>query len=138
LAGGMAYAHLIAVTVTRDGRVVQRELVTPSGIDWVFERLPESLGPEAEAQWAALTAAHLPLQLGERTIRLDQPQVMGILNVPPDSFSDGGRFLDDPEEAQAHAAAMHEAGAAIIDVGGESTRPGAAAVWEGDEIQRVI
>ena len=138
LAGGMAYAHLIAVTVTRDGRVVQRELVTPSGIDWVFERLPESLGPEAEAQWAGLTAAHLPLQLGERTIRLDQPQVMGILNVTPDSFSDGGRFLDDPEEAQAHAAAMHEAGAAIIDVGGESTRPGAAAVWEGDEIQRVI
>jgi len=134
----MAYAHLIAVTVMRDQRVVQRELVTPSGIDWVFERLPDALGPEAEAQWAGLTAAHLPLQLGERTIPLDQPQVMGILNVTPDSFSDGGRFLDDPEEAQAHAAAMHEAGAAIIDVGGESTRPGAAAVWEGDEIKRAI
>jgi dihydropteroate synthase len=138
LAGGMSYAHLISVTVTRDGRVAQRELVTPSGIDWVFERLPDSLGPEAEAQWAGLTAAHPPLQLGERTIRLDQPQVMGILNVTPDSFSDGGRFLDDPEEAQAHAAAMHEAGAAIIDVGGESTRPGAAAVWEGDELGRAI
>lgn len=138
LAGGMAYAHLIAVTVTREGKVVQRELATPSGIDWVFERLPDALGPEAEAQWAGLTAAHPPLQLGERTIRLDQPQVMGILNVTPDSFSDGGKFLDDPEEAQAHAAAMHEAGAAIIDVGGESTRPGAAAVWEGDEIKRAI
>src|SRR5690606_6026866 len=71
-------------------------------------------------------------------IRLDQPQIMGILNVTPDSFSDGGKFLDDPEEANAHAAAMLEAGAAIVDIGGESTRPGAAAVWEGDEIKRVV
>jgi dihydropteroate synthase len=138
LGGGMTYAHLIAVTVMREGEVVLRELVTESGIDWVFERLPDELGPEAEAQWAGLTTAHPPLQLGERTIRLDQPQVMGILNVTPDSFSDGGQFMDDPEVAKAHAAAMLEAGAAIVDIGGESTRPGAAAVWEGDEIKRVI
>ena len=138
LGGGMAYAHMFAVTVTRDGEVVQRELATDSGIDWVFERLPDELGSEAEAQWAGLTTAHPPLQLGERTIRLDQPQVMGILNVTPDSFSDGGQFMDDPEVARAHAAAMLEAGAAIVDIGGESTRPGAAAVWEGDEIKRVI
>ena len=138
LAGGMAYAHLIAVTVTRGGEVVQREVVTAAGIEAAFARLPDALGPEAEAQWAGLTTAHPPLQLGERTIRLDQPQVMGILNVTPDSFSDGGKFLDDPEEARSHAAAMHEAGAAILDIGGESTRPGAAAVWEGDEIKRVV
>jgi len=138
LGGGMAYAHLFAVTVTRDGVVVQRDLATASGIDWIFERLPDELGPEAEAQWAGLTTAHPPLQLGERTIRLDQPQVVGILNVTPDSFSDGGAFLDDPDVARAHAAAMLEAGAAIVDVGGESTRPGAAAVWEGDEIKRVV
>ena len=138
LAGGMAYAHLLSVIVVRDGRVVQRELATPSGIDWVLERLPDELGPEAEAQWAGLTTVHPPLQLGDRTIRLDQPQVMGILNVTPDSFSDGGQFLDDPDVAKAHAAAMLEAGAAIVDIGGESTRPGAAAVWEGDEIERVV
>jgi len=138
LGGGMAYAHLFAVTVTRDGAVVQRELATASGIDWVFERLPDELGPEAEAQWAGLTTAHPPLQLGARTVRLDHPQVMGILNVTPDSFSDGGQFLDDPAEANPHAAAMLEAGAAIVDIGGESTRPGAAAVWEGDEIARVV
>ena len=138
LAGGMAYAHLFAVTVTRDGKVAQRELVTPSGIDWVFERLPDELGPEAGRQWAGLRAVHAPLQLGERTVRLDQPQVVGILNVTPDSFSDGGEFLDKPEVAREHAAAMLEAGAAIVDVGGESTRPGAAAVWEGDEIKRVV
>ena len=138
LAGGMAYAREFAITVTRDGAVAQRELVTAADIDEAFARLPHELGPEAEAQWAGLRMAHPPLQLGERTIRLDQPQVMGILNVTPDSFSDGGKFLDDPEEARAHAAAMFEAGAAIIDVGGESTRPGAAAVWEGDEIKRVV
>jgi len=138
LAGGMAFAHLFAVTVGRDGAVVQRELTTVGGIDEALTRIPDELGAEAEAQWAGLTTAHLPLQLGERTVRLDQPQVMGILNVTPDSFSDGGKFLDDPGEANAHAAAMHQAGAAIIDIGGESTRPGAPAVWEGDELKRVI
>jgi len=138
LAGGMVFAHLFAVTVARDGTVVQRKLATAATIEDAFSRLPDALGPEAEAQWAGLTTAHPPLQLGGRTIRLDQPQVMGVLNVTPDSFSDGGRFLDDPAEARAHAAAMHEAGAAILDIGGESTRPGAAAVWEGDEIRRVV
>ena len=95
--------------------------------------------PEAvQQQWDNLQRNHEPLQGGARTIRLDQPQVMGILNVTPDSFSDGGQFMDDPEIAHAHAAAMVEAGAAIVDVGGESTRPGAAAVWEGDELKRVV
>jgi dihydropteroate synthase len=89
-------------------------------------------------QFANLQRSHAPLQCGERTVRLDQPQVMGILNITPDSFSDGGQFMDDPDVAAAHAAVMLEAGAAIIDIGGESTRPGAAAVWEGDELKRVI
>ena len=138
LAGGLAYAREFAVIVAREGEVVQRELATASNIERAFAHLPDELGPEAEEQWANLRMAHPPLQLGERTIRLDAPQVMGILNVTPDSFSDGGKFLDNPEEANAHAAAMLEAGAAIVDIGGESTRPGAAAVWEGDEIKRVV
>jgi len=62
---------------------------------------------------------------------------MGILNVTPDSFSDGGEFFA-PERAVEQALHMVEAGAAIIDVGGESTRPGAEPVNEADEIQRVI
>lgn len=89
-------------------------------------------------QFDNLQRSHAPLYCGARTIRLDQPQVMGILNVTPDSMSDGGQFMDNPEVANEHAAAMLEAGAAIIDIGGESTRPGAAAVWEGDELKRVI
>ena len=138
LAGGMVYAREFAVIIRRDGAVAERAIATPETIDGALAALPDELGAEAEAQWANLRLAHPPLQLGERTIRLDQPQVMGILNVTPDSFSDGGKFLDDPDEAFAQAAAMHEAGAALIDIGGESTRPGAAAVWEGDEIKRVI
>jgi dihydropteroate synthase len=138
LAGGMVYAREFAVTVTEDGTVARRLLATAETIDDVLGSLPDELGAAAEAQWANLRTAHPPLELGGRTIRLDVPQVMGILNVTPDSMSDGGQFLDDPEAAFAHAAAMHEAGAAIIDIGGESTRPGAAAVWEGDELKRVI
>lgn len=62
---------------------------------------------------------------------------MGIVNVTPDSFSDGGR-LDTPRAAVDHALRLHDEGAAILDVGGESTRPGAAAVPAGEEMQRVL
>ena len=85
---------------------------------------------------ARITAPRPPLVLGARTIRLDQPQVMGILNMTPDSFSDGGKHGDDAEAAATIGFAMETAGAAIIDVGGESTRPGSKPVWEGDEIKR--
>ncbi|MDQ3145074.1 MAG: dihydropteroate synthase, partial [Pseudomonadota bacterium] len=63
--------------------------------------------------------------------------VMGIVNATPDSFSDGGAYADARAAAEAGAVMAGE-GAAIIDVGGESTRPGAATVWEGDEIERVL
>jgi dihydropteroate synthase len=75
------------------------------------------------------------LRLG--SIELDCPAVMGILNVTPDSFSDGGRFTA-PARALLHAEQMARDGAAIIDVGGESTRPGAEAVSEQQEIDRVV
>ena len=63
--------------------------------------------------------------------------VMGIVNVTPDSFSDGGRFLD-PAKAVTHALELVEQGAEILDIGGESTRPGAAPVSEAEELRRVI
>jgi dihydropteroate synthase len=65
------------------------------------------------------------------------PQIMGVVNVTPDSFSDGGEFLD-ADAAVAHAARLAEDGAHIVDVGGESTRPGAEPVPEEVELQRVI
>jgi dihydropteroate synthase len=97
-----------------------------------------SLGDRAAVLHAAITAPRAPLQLGERTLRLDQPLVAGILNVTPDSFSDGGQHSDDPAAAAAAGVDMAAAGAALIDLGGESTRPGAAQVWEGDEIARIV
>ncbi|TWJ09572.1 dihydropteroate synthase [Altererythrobacter ishigakiensis] len=138
LAGGMVYAHRFAVILRQDGKVTGRWMCDTDTIGEVLAGLPASVSDEAQAQLANLTLKHPPLELGSRTIRLDQPQVMGILNVTPDSFSDGGEFLDDPDTGRAHASAMLEAGAAIIDIGGESTRPGAAATWEGDEKERVL
>ncbi len=77
------------------------------------------------------------LQCGRHTLDLNLPVVMGVLNVTPDSFSDGGRFAGLPA-ALAQAERLAGEGAAIIDVGGESTRPGAAPVDVGEELRRVI
>jgi len=75
--------------------------------------------------------------MGVHIIRLDQPQVMAIINTTPDSFSDGGKNLD-PEIATDTAVAMLRAGASIIDIGGESTRPNAPLIGEGEELDRVV
>lgn len=76
-----------------------------------------------------------PLHLGD--LSLECPAVMGILNTTPDSFSDGGRFTD-VSAALTHAECMATEGAAIVDIGGESTRPGASAVGEQEEVDRVL
>ncbi|HTN31426.1 MAG TPA: dihydropteroate synthase [Pseudomonas sp.] len=80
----------------------------------------------------------LPTRLpcGGRVLDLSRPHVMGILNVTPDSFSDGGSYTE-RDKALRHAAAMVEAGATLIDVGGESTRPGARPVSPCEELERV-
>jgi dihydropteroate synthase len=77
------------------------------------------------------------LRCGDKTLDLSRPVVMGVLNVTPDSFSDGGRFLP-VEVAVAQGLRLVEEGAAIIDIGGESTRPGAAPVSVEEELRRVL
>lgn len=126
LAGGMmffsAYEIITVANGKRTARLVPIDRFDPT---------------DAEAALhVKITAPRAPLTLGERTIRLDQPQIMGILNMTPDSFSDGGKHNADPARAAAIGIDMAAAGAAIIDVGGESTRPKAPVVWEGDEIAR--
>jgi dihydropteroate synthase len=79
----------------------------------------------------------MQLRCGSTLLDLTRPKVMGVLNVTPDSFSDGGRYVSHARALE-HAHAMIEAGAAIIDVGGESTRPGAPAVSVEEELRRVI
>lgn len=138
LGGGMVYAREFAVILKRGGEIAERWLCSSTDIEGLLAKLPDDLAEDAAMQWSNLGLVHPPMQCGDRTVRLDQPQVMGILNVTPDSFSDGGEFLDNPEAGRAHASAMLEAGAAIIDIGGESTRPGAPATWEGDEKDRVL
>jgi dihydropteroate synthase len=130
LAGGLTWFASVELLSVDNGRRVSAELLPVEGIENRFD-------DDLAAQWAALTAPRPPLQLGERIVRLDQPQVMGIVNATPDSFSDGGQFADAGSAAEA-GAGMAAAGAAIVDVGGESTRPGATSVWEGDEIDRVV
>jgi dihydropteroate synthase len=124
------------VEARRPGQAIEH--IPVAALDHWLARLPDEQRARAEAQLAGL-AAHRPvMSFGERTIRFDVPQVMGILNMTPDSFSDGGRHMGDGEAAADAGFAMGLAGASIIDVGGESTRPGADPVWEGDEIARVV
>lgn len=130
LAGGLNWFGLVELIRIEGNRRVSTELVPVEGVE---ARLDEAMAID----WARITAVRPALQLGERTIRLDQPQVMAIVNATPDSFSDGGAYADAAAAAEA-GANMAAQGAAIIDVGGESTRPGASAVWEGDEIERVL
>ncbi len=115
-------------------------LTLAGGLCWfdtveVLDRAaPSYLMPAADLPTEAvqnLTTPRAPVA----SLDMAGPQIMGILNVTPDSFSDGGQHFD-PEVALAHARKMAADGAAILDVGGESTRPGAAPVPVDDEIAR--
>ena len=130
LAGGLNWFAAVELIAIEGNKRTSSELVPVEAVEGGFD---DDMG----AQWKALTAPRPPLQLGQRTVRLDQPQVMGIVNATPDSFSDGGQHADAASAAEAGARLAAE-GAAIIDVGGESTRPGARSIWEGDEIERII
>jgi len=133
LAGGMLWFSAVEITRVEGARLVSSELVS-------VEQLERSIGDmaaEARTAWGRIVAGRAALTVGPRTVRLDQPQVVGIVNVTPDSFSDGGRHGDAASAAEA-GHAMAEAGATIVDIGGESTRPGAKPVWEGDELKRVL
>lgn len=125
LAGGLQFFASVEV-ISDEGT----ELVPVAGLE-------SRLDVAQKEVWQRLTTPRAPLKLGERVVRLDQPQVVGIVNVTPDSFSDGGVNADS-ETAIAAGHDMAAAGAAIVDVGGESTRPGAKPVWEGDEAARVL
>ena len=111
---------------------------------WCWFSHVEVLSRDAPPRIVA--AADLPAQVRDRLtapraavagLDMTRPRIMGILNVTPDSFSDGGAFLA-RDAAVAHALAMHAGGADIVDIGGESTRPGAALVPDEEEAARVV
>ena len=130
---GSRFSFAMAELIVRDaGRIQRRIAPLPEIMAWGWER-----GAEAAAQLdqalAHLTRRREPFA----GLSLDRPRLMGIVNVTPDSFSDGGRFHD-PQAAIAHGCALAAAGVEILDVGGESTRPGAAPVSPEEEMARVI
>ncbi len=93
--------------------------------------------PDQPEQSDSIEEAMPVLRLRDQAIPLDQPRVMGVVNVTPDSFSDGGWFLD-PAVAVEHACRLATEGADIIDIGGMSSRPGAEEVTAKEELQRVL
>ena len=133
LAGGLCFFSQIELIEVRDNARVRQTLLPVEALESHINSLPTEMAEQAKRVIGNLTRPRAPLKVGPRNIPLDQPQVMGILNVTPDSFSDGGAHAD----PAGLALDMLRNGAALIDVGGESTRPGAKPVWEGDEIARV-
>jgi dihydropteroate synthase len=134
LAGGCVAFAAVELIRTEDGRRTGQGLVPVAELPRAIAALPDGLRAMADDALARMLAVRAPLPAGGRTIALDAPQVMAILNVTPDSFSDGGAHGADPVAAGVRMAA---AGAALIDVGGESTRPGALPVATAEELARI-
>jgi len=123
--GGRGLAFAAAALIVRDGRAVRRTIV-PAGDRRILEGVPQEL-------MARLSSPLPPL----RGISLDTPRLVGIINVTADSFFDGGRHLA-PKAAIAHGLRLVEEGADIVDIGGESTRPGSEGIAVTEELARVL
>ncbi|MFZ5789724.1 MAG: dihydropteroate synthase [Pseudomonadota bacterium] len=132
LAGGpLAFGQV--ELIRRDERRRQARRFTLPGLrDWLG-RQRAGLRQTVTGTMKRLAAARAPFA----GLALDRPLIMGVINVTPDSFSDGGKFLD-AEAAVRHGRALMEAGADILDIGGESTRPGAEPVSPDEEMRRVL
>jgi dihydropteroate synthase len=116
-----------AEVIERDGAAVRRRLVAAG-----------ALAPEAAAGgWHSLLERLQRPRPAVAGLTLDRPRLMGVVNVTPDSFSDGGRYLA-PDAAVAHALQLEAEGADILDIGGESTRPGAQSISVEEECRRVL
>lgn len=119
--------------VVRDGGETHSLVAPPEDIRFHLDRAQGRGAETARRRCEALLSCRLPFA----GVALDRPRLVGIVNVTPDSFSDGGRFFD-AEAAVAHGRALAEAGADVLDVGGESTRPGAEVVSTAEELRRVL
>ena len=137
MGNGLIWFQGYELTALDGARRMARVTIPVADFANAIAALPDRLAQRALQLAANISAQRLPLVAGDRTIRFDAPQVMAILNITPDSFSDGGKHMGDPQAAADAGFAMAAAGAALIDVGGESTRPKAPKLWEGDEIKRI-
>ena len=133
LAGGpLAFSACEAIYRGDDGRIARTAV---SAAEFMERSIAERWVSATEA-WTLLDRLSAP-RLAFCGLTFERPRIMGVVNVTPDSFSDGGdRF--DPDQAYAAGLAMAEAGADLVDVGGESTRPGAEPVPIEEEMRRVV
>jgi dihydropteroate synthase len=141
--------ELIKVIKERSGeaqlcRKLKRPKVIIVGPPHFYEQLAMAFGSDSHLLEGIIDAVRnyhqehtLPVPFGRRELRFDHPLVMGILNLTPDSFSDGGNYSD-TEKAVQRAREMVQQGADIIDIGAESTRPGALEVSEAEELKRLM
>lgn len=132
LAGGPLSFQAIHLIFAAGGKRVYETTFPLTALSNLKTDLPKALSRQLEKQIENLTSKRHPI--GRLTF--DRPLLMGILNLTPDSFSDGGEFLN-PTQAKARAEEIFREGADIIDIGGESTRPGAKPVPEKEELQRI-
>ncbi len=140
LAGALIWFSALEV-IKKTSDSIDRKIVSLEDWDGHVSGYNEAIKQRLNMLYSNLISERKPMKIGDKILRLDQPQVMAILNITPDSFSDGGQFTqsDDMDDAAVDAGyAMAAQGAAIIDIGGESTRPNAKIVWEGDEILRIL
>lgn len=133
LAGGPLRFARLGLVWREDGAVVAREQVDPAGLAGVLAARDPALAIDGRRRLERLSAPRSDFA----GIALDRPRIMGVINVTPDSFSDGGERFD-AGRAVADGLALAEAGAAILDVGGESTRPGADPVSVEEELRRTL
>ncbi|HYD30428.1 MAG TPA: dihydropteroate synthase [Azospirillaceae bacterium] len=132
LAGGR-FSFTTTELIVRDGGLIRRAVAPlPEVLAWGWERGRE-VAQRLDQLLGHLTRARPPFA----GLGLERPAIMGIVNITPDSFSDGGEFLA-PDQAVAHGRALMAEGADILDIGGESTRPGAEPVPADVEIVRVV
>jgi dihydropteroate synthase len=117
----------------REGGTVRRLTLTPAGLQQWAEGQPPAVRARVDELRERIGRPRKSIEGSDYAT----PVLMGIINVTPDSFSDGGEHAD-AEGAVAHGRRLAEAGARILDIGGESTRPGAAAVGPAEEIRRVL
>ncbi len=132
LAGGR-FAFSLAELIVRDGARIQRAVASVSEILAWGHQQHEAVALRLATLLVALTRPR-PAVAG---LDLDRPRLMAVLNVTPDSFSDGGAYLS-PKQAIAHGLSLLAGGSDLIDIGGESTRPGAAPVPVEEELRRVL
>jgi len=138
LAGGLQYFSLWEMLATEAGRPAGRWLVPVGDAQSWCADLSPAQAERLTQMMARATAPRAPLVMGSHSLTMDRPNIMAILNITPDSFSGGHAHLGDPAGSAQLAKQMAADGAAIIDLGGESTRPGAADVSEAEELSRIL